>query len=205
MAPGVVAQIFKPFFTTKAKGRGTGLGLSMVQGMVLDHGGAVLVTTGPGQGSIFEILLPMADETEDKLTAPAASSVPVSVKAGGRVLLVDDNHDFGGMLKIALQRRGFEVSLCSDPREALEEVRENPHGWDAVITDQVMPHMTGVDFIRELRRDMSDLPCILCTACADDQLDGTRLKDAGIHALLRKPVDIDQLTRHLMRAINEAA
>jgi DNA-binding NtrC family response regulator len=120
------------------------------------------------------------------------------------VLLVDDDHDFGDMLMIALERRGFEVSPCADPREALEGLREHPDSWDVVITDQVMPHMTGVDLIRELRREVANLPCILCTAYAEDQLDDKHLKDAGIYALMRKPVDIDELTHHLMRAIMES-
>ncbi|HEY0328212.1 MAG TPA: cache domain-containing protein [Rhodopseudomonas sp.] len=204
MPAEVVAQIFKPFFTTKKKSYGTGLGLSMVHGAVLAHGGALSVSSRPGKGSIFEILLPIAHEFKGKPPAPAPVPVPVSVQAGGRVLLVDDDHDFGDMLMIALERRGFEVSPCSDPREALEGLREHPDSWDAVITDQVMPHMTGLDLIRELRREVSNLPCILCTAYAEDQLDDERLKDAGIYALLRKPVDIDELTHHLMRAIMES-
>ncbi|HEY0328213.1 MAG TPA: ATP-binding protein [Rhodopseudomonas sp.] len=208
MTADVVAQIFKPFFTTKSKSHGTGLGLAMVHSAVLAHGGALSVTSRPGKGSAFEILWPLADDTNDSVLAPMPAPAPApvqsSVKAGGRVLLVDDDHDFGDMLMIALERRGFEVSPCSDPREALEGLREHPDSWDVVITDQVLPHMSGTELIRELRREVSNLPCILCTAYAEDQLDDEQLKEAGIHALLRKPLDIDELTQHLMRAIMES-
>jgi CheY-like chemotaxis protein len=119
------------------------------------------------------------------------------------LLLVDDDPDFGDMLLIALERRGFEVSPCADPREALAGLRQHGDAWDAVVADQIMPHMTGIDLIHKIRLECPDLPCILCTAYAEDQLDDERLRQAGIFALLRKPVDIDDLTENLQRAIAE--
>jgi CheY-like chemotaxis protein len=105
------------------------------------------------------------------------------------------------MLLTALERRGFEVSPFSDPREALTSLGERRDVWDAVVADQIMPHMTGLDFIRRVRAEYPDLPCILCTGYAEDNLDDESLKEAGIFALLRKPVDIDELMEILSRAV----
>ncbi|MTJ82222.1 MAG: response regulator [Telmatospirillum sp.] len=203
MDAGVLQNIFTPFFTTKNKSYGTGLGLSMVHGAVLSHGGAMVVKSRPGRGTSFEVILPMARETDRR---PAASPSPAGggvTQTGGRLLLVDDDPDFGDMLLIALERRGFEVSPCADPLEALEGVRQHPGAWDAVVADQIMPHLTGLDLIREIRVLCPDMPCILCTAFAEDILDGDRLNEAGIYALLRKPVDMDELTTKLAQAIAE--
>ena len=199
----IAKNIFTPFFTTKHKSYGTGLGLSTVHSAILANQGALSLSSRPGDGSTFEVALPLAEEAAAKPPAPAPVVGRTPVKGKGRLLLVDDDPDFGDMLMIALERRGFEISPCTDPREALAGMKEHPESWDAVIADQVMPNMTGIDLIRELRKLRPDLPCILCTAYAGDQLDDERLKEVGVYALLRKPVDIDELTDHLMRAITE--
>jgi signal transduction histidine kinase/ActR/RegA family two-component response regulator/HAMP domain-containing protein len=201
----VLQHIFTPFFTTKNKGYGTGLGLSMVHGAVMAHGGAVVVESRIGAGTTFEVSLPMADEAGGVPDASAFVADAVLPEAGGRLLLVDDDPDFGDMLLTALERRGFEVSPFSDPRDALAAVRRRRDGWDAVVADQIMPHMTGLDFIRKVRTEYPDLPCILCTGYAEDNLDDDSLKEAGIFALLRKPVDIDELMEILSRAVAEQA
>jgi signal transduction histidine kinase/ActR/RegA family two-component response regulator/HAMP domain-containing protein len=199
----VAENIFTPFFTTKHKSYGTGLGLSTVHSAVLAHGGGLTLSSKLGGGSTFEVALPLGEETDSRAPAPPPVVDRAPVKAEGRLLLVDDDPDFGDMLMIALERRGFEISPCIDPREALEAMQQHPESWDAVIADQVMPHMTGIDLIAELHKESPGLPCILCTAFAGDQLDAERLKEAGVHALMHKPVDIDELTEHLMRAITE--
>jgi signal transduction histidine kinase/ActR/RegA family two-component response regulator/HAMP domain-containing protein len=197
----VLQHVFTPFFTTKNKGYGTGLGLSMVHGAVLAHGGAVVVDSRQGSGTAFEVALPIADDTVRPLVDGLPIADSVLPQAGCRLLLVDDDPDFGDMLLTALERRGFEVSPFSDPREALTSLGERRDVWDAVVADQIMPHMTGLDFIRRVRAEYPDLPCILCTGYAEDNLDDESLKEAGIFALLRKPVDIDELMEILSRAV----
>ncbi len=199
----VLQHIFTPFFTTKNKGYGTGLGLSMVHSAVLAHGGAVMVDSRLGGGTVFEVVLPMADEAGRPLAVDPSVADSAPAGAGGRLLLVDDDPDFGNMLLTALERRGFEVSPFSDPRDAVASLKRRHGAWDAVVADQVMPHMTGVDFIREIRAECPELPCILCTGYAEDNLNDESLKEAGIFALLRKPVDIDELMEILSRAVAE--
>lgn len=199
----VLQHIFTPFFTTKNKGYGTGLGLSMVQSAVLAHGGAVVVESRVGKGTSIEVALPMADQTDEPVVAGPSIADSVQSQAGGRLLLVDDDPDFGDMLLTALERRGYEVSPFSDPRDALAGLRRRPGVWDAVVADQIMPHMTGVDFIRKVRSQYPDLPCILCSGYAEDSLGDESLKEAGVFALLRKPVDIDELMQILSRAVAE--
>ncbi|HLO77239.1 MAG TPA: PAS domain S-box protein [Magnetospirillum sp.] len=195
----VLEKVFAPFFTTKSKGQGTGLGLAMTHGVVLAHGGALLVTSQPGRGSSFQVILPCATDPapspeEKDRPAPLPALVPA------HVLLIDDDLDFGEMLLSALERAGFEVSPCSDPKEALEGVRDHAEFWDVVVTDQTMPGMTGMDLIREIKAIRPDLPCVLCTGYAQNALDERSLAEVGAFALLRKPIDIDDLIETVARA-----
>jgi signal transduction histidine kinase/CheY-like chemotaxis protein len=196
MDRGVVEKIFVPFFSTKQHDHGTGLGLAAVHRTVVAHQGAVLVHSRPGGGSTFELILPC----DDRLVPPQPKDQPARTAAtavGGRILLVDDNQDFGDMLLAALERRGFDVSPCSDPRDALEGIKEFPDAWHVMITDQTMPHMSGLELIRSAKAVQPELVCFLCTGYAEDALDDATLAEAGAIALLRKPVDIDDLVERL--------
>ncbi|PKU21627.1 hypothetical protein CWS72_25810 [Telmatospirillum siberiense] len=199
----VLQHIFTPFFTTKNKGYGTGLGLSMVHGAVLAHRGALVVESRVGSGTTIEVVLPVSDESDGESVIDTSVIGSSLSPTGGRLLLVDDDPNFGDMLLTALERRGFEVSPFSDPLSAIVGLRRHRDDWDAVVADQIMPHMTGVDFIRAVRAECPDLPCILCSGYAEDNLDDESLKDAGIFALLRKPVDINELMEILSRAVAE--
>lgn len=198
MTPQLLEQIFTPFFTTKERGRGTGLGLVSVQNTVLALGGAIVVVSRPGGGTRFEVLLPRGSAA----TLDTSSSLPSfqGHAAGGRVLLVDDDPDFGDMLQLALERRGFEVAPCADPLEALEGFRSAPEVWDAVVTDQTMPNMSGLDLIREIKAVREDVPCVMCSGYAEG-LTQQDLASAGVLSLLPKPVNIDDLVSTLAQAI----
>jgi PAS domain S-box-containing protein len=203
MDEDLLRNIFTPFFTTKERGHGTGLGLAMVHGTVLAHGGAVLVESRPGVGTTIELILPAGDvaaaRPAETVNAPTAQSV-----ATGRVLLVDDDPDFSAMLLAALERLGHEVSPYSDPTAALADFRASPEVWDVLVTDQTMPAMTGSELIRGVRAIRPDMPCLLCTGYALDTLDRDLLEGAGVHALLRKPMDLGELRRMVASAIEEA-
>lgn len=196
MDKAVLGRIFVPFFTTKKKGHGTGLGLAAVQRTVLAHQGLIVVESRPGSGTSFEIVLP-CDNAGAALPAADRPAQPQPAVAGGRILLVDDDSDFGDMLLTALERRGYDVSPCSDPLEALAGLREFPGAWDAMVTDQSMPDMSGLELIRAAKALQPDLVCILCTGYAEDALDDTTLAEAGAVALFRKPVDVDELVGRL--------
>jgi len=196
----LLGRIFSPFFTTKDKGAGTGLGLAVVHGVVLAHGGAMVVTSRIGGGTSFEIILPRAVMGEELATA--ARPLPViRAAAEGRILLVDDDTDFGDMLLTGLERRGFEVSPTHDPLEALSGLKDYPDSWDAMVADQTMPGMTGLELIKAVREIQPTLPCILCTGYSEDQLDEGLLQEAGAFALMRKPVDLEDLVAKLQSVI----
>lgn len=200
MDEGLLAQIFSPFFTTKGPGKGTGLGLSMVRGIVVSHGGALIVESRKGQGTGFEVFLPAAREDEVPAVEAAVAAPPPDLR-GRRVLFVDDNVHFCDMLSAILERMGMEVAPCTDPREALESVDEFGCVWDVLITDQTMPHMTGLELIRAVHERCPDLPAILCTGFAEESLDDDMLKQAGVFALLRKPIEGSALAAALARAV----
>jgi PAS domain S-box-containing protein len=194
-------RIFTPFFTTKQKEHGTGLGLTAVHRAISAHHGAILVESRLGQGTSFEIVLPRNAPPIMPLHDESPRRPSIVPNAVGRILLVDDDPDFGDMLLTALERRGFDVSPCADPLEALTGLKEFPQAWDALVTDQTMPNMSGLELARAAKGLQPELPCILCTGFAEDTLDDATLAAAGVTALLRKPINIDELVEKLVQHI----
>ncbi len=197
MTRDVLEKIYDPFFTTKGRGKGTGLGLPLVHGIVLAHAGAIIVETVPGRGSLFRILLPTA-------IAPVArfrNEVTVATSPGhGRVLIVDDDQDFGDMMQTALDRAGYETAVVNDPVEALEVLREDPSIWDLMVTDLNMPGLSGTELIGAIRKLRADLPCVLCTGFGLD-IDEQQALALGASAFRRKPVDVAALIGDIGRLI----
>jgi DNA-binding response OmpR family regulator/nitrogen-specific signal transduction histidine kinase len=190
MSLDVVSRIFDPFFTTKGKSGGTGLGLAVVHGATITHGGGLLVSTAPGRGSCFDLLLPTA-QNMDEAEMPSPS-IP-SVTHQGSILLVDDSSDFGDMLMTALFRLGYEISVCDDPRDALVHVRDDPGAWDMVITDQIMPNLTGIQLVEAIKTIRPDLPCVICTAFPGD-ISEEIARNAGADGFATKPLDIGRFS-----------
>lgn len=190
MSEDVLTQIFDLFFTTKGGDGGTGLGLAVVRDIVISHQGGLTVSTAPGQGSRFELFLPIADmdslgETELPEMLPVAHH--------GSILLVDDSSHFGDMLMTALFRLGYVISVCDNPADAIGYVQEDPSAWDLVITDQSMPELSGTDLIASIKAVRPDLPCIICTGFPNGLTDeAARL--AGADGLVIKPVDIGRFS-----------
>ncbi len=196
--PQQLAKIFDPFFTTKPRGRGTGLGLSVVQRLVLSHEGAIVVTTRSGAGTTFDIILPVNGGSERGIVEavtrdePAVSQAPLA-EVKGRVLVVDDDLHFGDMMSTALDRAGYEVAICTRPREAIDVLSQRPQGWDVLVTDQTMPEMSGLELIGHLRALNPNLRCILCTGYASSSLDAETAKSGGADAFFHKPGDVEAL------------
>jgi signal transduction histidine kinase/CheY-like chemotaxis protein len=192
MPPGLLARAFDPFFTTKDTGKGTGLGLSVVHGIVLEHGGAILLRTRAGVGTEVKVMLPLVEPAPEPV--PAATPMPeiVARTAGpvrqGRVLLVDDDADFGDMLALHLRRRGWSVDHHKDPRAAIEALEREPSAWTLLVTDQIMPYLRGQELILRAKAILPDLPCLLCTGF-NDALDDGRIAGLGIERVLSKPVE----------------
>ena len=190
ISPQVMEKIFDPYFTTKEKGRGTGIGLSVVHGIISQHGGAITVTSEPGKGSIFHVYFPCIEEEEP--TPEPADKVPVP---GGheRILFIDDEEAVTRMGKGMLSRFGYAVTPMTGSIEALGLFRENPKEFDLVITDTTMPHMPGDLLARELLKIRPDIPIIICTGHSN-RISREKAKQIGIKGLLMKPLTMRELT-----------
>ncbi len=196
--PEVAGRMFEPFFTTKEVGKGSGLGLATVHGIVHEHGGHLTVESTPGRGTRFRVFLPPLREgaAMGALSEAPQAPRPAKPRLRGRVLLVDDEESVSEVMSDFLSGWGLEVTAVRDGREALARLSADPRAFDLVLTDQTMPQLTGVQLARECARLRPDLPVILCTgfggAIAPDQL-----AEAGIRKLLAKPVEPDELLRAL--------
>jgi signal transduction histidine kinase/CheY-like chemotaxis protein len=192
-----LARIFEPFFTTKEVGRGTGLGLSLVYGIVADSGGATHVTTELGLGSTFEIYLPRADV--DSVAIEQADG-PIPRGNGQHILLVDDEKPLLIMTAELLSRLGYDPAAFSDPHAALASLEAMPGAYDVVLTDEMMPGLTGTALARAARRARSALPIILISGYTGPMLTQVALA-AGVREVLRKPVQLRELAIALARAL----
>ncbi len=187
--PGVRDRIFEPFFTTKEAGQGTGMGLATVHGIVHEHGGHVLLESGPEGGARFRVLFPAAQQASDAVDAERveAAGFPRGTLAG-RVVLVDDEPAVAGYMAELLTQWGLAVRTFLDPRAALEALRDDPSFADLVLTDYTMPGMSGLELARACRALPVRAPVVLYTGYAESTPRGAR-DAAGVAALVRKPVD----------------
>lgn len=191
IAPEIIDRIFEPFFSTKERQQGTGLGLAVVHGVIRSHGGFCHLQSVRGKGTAFHIYFPLAGE--DKVTAPTS----IHGHELGRVLIVDDEADIADMLSIGLERVGYVTVAVQDPLVALAAIEEDPSAFDTLLTDQQMPAMSGMDLIREARRAAPHLRAVLCTGDAGG-LSEAQILSLGINQVLYKPVEI-QLVAEAVR------
>lgn len=199
MPPALLAQIFQPFFSSKGN-RGTGLGLSVVAGIVEAAGGGLAVRSEPGGGTCFTILWPL----DPPLKAPEAVSVPVyggmGPLSGRAVLVVDDSRSVVELLTHLLERAGAEVGPCLSGRDVLETLRTDPEAWDLLISDFDMPEMDGGQLATEVRRLKPDLPILLCTGAPGPHLERHR-RQPLFDAIIGKPATLDSLTAGALAAL----
>jgi PAS domain S-box-containing protein len=196
MTPDVMERIFDPFFTTKRRGEGTGMGLSVVCSIVRSHGGAVRVSSAPGKGTTFEVYLP-AVKGRSRAEPPA----PAQVAAGkGRILFVDDEELIVRSVKPMLERLGFSVKAMTDPLEALTFFRDHSGDLDLVITDELMPGLTGENLARELLRIRPDTPIILTTGFSETVRE-EELPAMGIRGLIMKPFSMSEIGEKIRAAL----
>jgi len=196
MSPQVQERAFDPFFTTKKAGEGSGMGLSVVAGIVRDYGGAISLMSEIDGGSAFAIYLPrVAVERIDPQAAPEGTP-------GGaeRILLVDDEEVQARSLQGALTRLGYQVTSLSDGVEALRRLREDPPFFDLLITDQTMPHLTGMRLSEEALALRPDLPIILCTGFSET-VDAAGARALGVREFLMKPYSIREMAKTIRRAL----
>jgi PAS domain S-box-containing protein len=195
MDEATLARIFEPFFTTKEVGKGTGLGLALVYGIVTDGDGAIDVASAPGRGSTFAIYLP---QVEPPAGAEDAAAAPVARGQGERVLVVDDEEALVAVTSEVLKHFGYEPVGCSDATAALAAFESAR--IDAVIADEVMPGISGTQLARALRRRRADLPIVLVSGYTGPML-AERALSAGVTEILKKPVQSRDLAGALARAL----
>jgi len=201
MNAATLGRIFDPFFTTKPQGQGTGLGLSLVHGILKSHGGAISVHSKPEEGTEFRLYFPA-------LSVPASPSMtvesrPDSRRLSLRVMYVDDEPALVTLAGRVLDRMGHRVTLFTDPREALRAFTEAPRGFDIVVTDQAMPHISGLDLAKQLRAVRGDIPIILTSGYlrpADREL----AAECGIAEIILKPDTVEDLGNALDRIFRDA-
>jgi two-component system cell cycle sensor histidine kinase/response regulator CckA len=193
--PVVLKHVFDPFFTTKGRGRGTGLGLAVVHGIVMANGGACIVTSRRGSGTVFTIYLPLSRLAAVPASAPAVSS---DLHGRERILVVDDELDVRDMVAVGLERLGYEVVALGDPMEALDVYAEEPTAWDVVISDEVMPGMSGIALLKRLKAIAPSIPFILCTGFSSNTTE-EMARAAGADAYFVKPVSPAELAACVRR------
>ena len=195
--PENLHRIFDPFFTTKGKDEGTGLGLSVVYGIVKGCGGTVMVQSEPGKVTTFSIYLPAIDNTAGTETQ-RIGPVP---RGNERILFVDDEQDVANIGREILETLGYGVESITSSSKALDIFRSNPRNFDLVITDMTMPGMTGVDLAKELLRVRPNIPIILCTGFSETVTE-EKAKELGIREFLTKPVSFRDLARVIRRVLD---
>ena len=197
--PAIMNRIFDPFFTTKPQGEGTGLGLSVVYGIVKSHGGSVTVESEVGRGSTFHVYLPRTPETEHedgRNKAPACGG-------SEHILFVDDEVVLVDMGERILNALGYRVTAVANGPDALATFRENPDDFDLVITDMTMPGMTGAELSREILKIKPGVPIILCTGFSEFISEG-EAKAMGIRRFLMKPVFLDTLAGEIRTVLDSS-
>ncbi|MET8153768.1 ATP-binding protein [Actinoplanes sp. NPDC049668] len=196
--PEVAEHIFEPFFTTKAEQHGTGLGLATVYGIVTDAGGTITVSSEPGAGTTFQILLPLAiaDEPSQPWT-PA----PAPRGDGRRVLVVEDDSEVGEIAGRILERHGYQVVIVGHGREALDQL--HLRAFDLLLTDVIMPGMSGPQLIDVVRREYPTMPVLLISGYTEDIANVHRLRAAGI-PMIHKPFTAEELLHAVYRAATDA-
>lgn len=190
--PAAIQQrIFDPFFTTKDIGKGSGLGLSMVQGVVIKNNAHLLIESGLQQGTSFQLLFPFADAEAIASAAPVSSRIAPMTERW-RIWVVEDQESLAGYYLELLQEQGYRVSVFTDPAEALRAFRLDPDNVDLILTDQTMPHLSGAELAVAVFAIRPELPVILVTGYSET-INADEAKRLGIRCYLNKPVDGNKL------------
>ena len=182
MEKNVMERIFEPYFTTKKHGEGTGMGLSVVYGIVKNYGGHVIVYSEPGKGTSFHIYLPRIEHR-------VIPEISEPVKGGDeRILFVDDEKELVNVYRVMLKNLGYEVTATEDSEEALNLFRQEPYKFDLLITDYTMPKLTGRELSDEILKVKPDFPVILCSGFSET-FNKEHAIEAGIKEFLMKPLN----------------
>ena len=197
--PVVIDRIFDPFFTTKSVGVGTGLGLSLVHGIVTDLGGGIDVENRPGAGAVFTVYVPRQGSVESS----AKIEEPLRPGGGETIMLVDDETALVSLGEEMMAELGYEAVGFSSSTTALESFRRAPDRFDAVLSDEAMPGMTGSELAEQIHRIRPDIPIVLMTGFTSAALTA-RARDAGVVEVLAKPLVARDIARCLANALRRS-
>ena len=197
ISPEIMERIFEPFFTTKKVGDGTGMGLSVVHGIVKSYRGAIIVRSAPGQGSIFNVFIPRV-ETH----AAAEQEKPKKLPRGAeRILFVDDEEELARLSARMLEPLGYKLDIRTNSVEAMEIFQREPWRFDLVITDQTMPHLTGAELAKQMLDIRSDMPIILCSGFSE-ALTPEKITACGVRKFILKPLSLSLLARTIREVLD---
>jgi CheY-like chemotaxis protein len=199
MGPEVLKRIFDPYFTTKGPGKGTGLGLAVVHGIVQSYRGGIAVMSEPGKGTTFDIYFPRVDVVVP-VEGEKVEALPLGEQE--RVLLVDDEQAIVEIGQKILGYLGYEVVVRTSSLEALELFRVHPERFDLVITDMTMPNLTGDRLAQELLRIRPEVPIILCTGFSESMSE-EKAKALGVREFVMKPLVMKDLAGAIRRSLDQ--
>jgi CheY-like chemotaxis protein len=193
-------RIFDPYFTTKDVGKGSGLGLAVVIGIVKRHEGMVKVKSKLGEGTTFTVFFPIINE-KAPLSTEDNSPLPIGIE---KILMVDDEESIVDLTQKHAERLGYRVTTQTDSKAALELFRAQPDAFDLIITDQTMPGLTGENLANEVMKIRPDIPIIICTGYSS-QMDAERASAVGFKAFIMKPVEKRELANTIRQVLDASA
>jgi CheY-like chemotaxis protein len=193
----ILNRVFEPYYTTKDIGKGSGIGLSVVHGIVEEHGGAITVDSHPGEGTTFTLFLPIhAGQLED-----ARSEENFQPVGNERILYVDDEPAIAKLGKRHLENLGYSVESTTDPLQALRMVKANPDNFDLVVSDMAMPQMTGDELITEVLKIRNEIKTIICTGFST-KISEKEAREIGATSFVMKPFNKAELAQAIRQALD---
>lgn len=199
ISPDIISRIFDPYFTTKPVGKGTGMGLSVVHGIIQNIGGKIFVESKVGHGTAFTIYIPA---TETMIFEKPKAYSSDSHYGNERILLVDDDVELAHLGKLMLTKMGYQVTTKTNPLDVIEEFQLNPDHYNLVIADMTMPHISGDRLAEKLLEIKKDLPIILCTGF-NERINQEIASSIGIKAFMMKPIEKKELARTIREVLDE--
>ncbi len=199
IAPEMLERIFEPYFSTREKTSSTGMGLAVVHGIVTHSGGQIEVESQPGQGTVFRVYLPLADKEEDVKQVLAYDRFE---SGSGRILLVDDEEQIVQVIGEILRNLGYTVSGFSSAVKALDEFSKKPLDFDLILSDLMMPDLTGMELSEKITSIREDIPVILLTGYSE-KLAKDVAREKGVYECCMKPISMQQLSEVVAKVLNK--
>ncbi|MBN1904268.1 MAG: response regulator [Deltaproteobacteria bacterium] len=199
MTPNIIERIFEPYFTTKEKGVGTGMGLAVVHGIVKSYGGAINVQSVPGSGTTFRIYFPVVKREPVSDLLAREQDIPCGTE---KILFVDDEAALTRLWKNILENLGYSVSMMTDSRDAFRLFYSDPDYFDLVISDMTMPGITGAKLVKSIRNIRHDIPVIICTGYSES-INEEKAANMGVNAFILKPLVTQEIACKIRMVLDE--